>query len=679
MKSDFLYNIKIIEQRDEELEELENKAQRTKCLLEDTTKALSELQNKNNALEERVKELENKEFVLMKQLEDKREDRTMSITNERNKMREFVFEMHEAVKEAHEKFSNDMKQRIAKEKQEREKWNQQLKEANDVISRHKAQASQNENILTQKEIKIKEQHDEILRLNDQLEGAVLTMKEDEIRHSQECNELNQQFEESALRTKELENEVSGLSKSLEEFKAYEHQQSDVVSSLQKTETRHREELNRIQSLLSSEKDKNLQLEHELLESRDLIGSLQSENEELEKMIAKLRQRKGDTLRKYEAKIKSTLEENDSIRKEIIKLQQELKEKEKQNEILRAEGKKEQRRRRSLEKHFEQKKTQECHRKQKRSELNHMLELLQNEDPSAKSSRSSRSHLRKNVLDSPQFRLNVYAPSQLESKTSNFSKADDNHGVLMTKSDVLLLEQQLSKGEGIRSLVNFNNALRSLTTSNWESKLNEVFREWCFNLESFNPAFAAVLLQVQSSVGESDYDRRDACLKKLIQPLAGEYGMHNNQPQTQTHRQLFKDFYYSLFPDSSLSSLLDPPPIHAKTLFQKMIHDIQSHGMNSIERACYALGYNLAIEYLADYEKRWMLHSFKHLASDTIHRDIDWVFLKIHAEDEKEHAEIGHEAVLSFAPKIYKDLIEQAMRDHDRDFAIFYNQLTALLE
>lgn len=80
-----------------------------------------------------------------------------------------------------------------------------------------------------------------------------------------------------------------------------------------------------------------------------------------------------------------------------------------------------------------------------------------------------------------------------------------------------------------------------------------------------------------TVGESDYDRRDNCLRNLIQPLAGEYGMHNNQPQAKTHRQLFKDFYSSLFPDSSVSTLLEPAPVQAKILFQKMITDIQSHG------------------------------------------------------------------------------------------------------
>lgn len=42
-------------------------------------------------------------------------------------------------------------------------------------------------------------------------------------------------------------------------------------------------------------------------------------------------------------------------------------------------------------------------------------------------------------------------------------------------------------------------------------------------------------QVQRTIGVSDYVRRDMALKNLIQPLAGEYGMHNNQPQLKTHR------------------------------------------------------------------------------------------------------------------------------------------------
>jgi hypothetical protein len=55
-------------------------------------------------------------------------------------------------------------------------------------------------------------------------------------------------------------------------------------------------------------------------------------------------------------------------------------------------------------------------------------------------------------------------------------------------------------------------------------------ELAHNLESFNPAFTAVLLKVQATIGASDYVARDMALKNLIQPLAGEYGMHNGEAQ-----------------------------------------------------------------------------------------------------------------------------------------------------
>lgn len=148
-----------------------------------------------------------------------------------------------------------------------------------------------------------------------------------------------------------------------------------------------------------------------------------------------------------------------------------------------------------------------------------------------------------------------------------------------------------------------------------------------------------MVQVQLSIGESDYDQRDACLHHLIQPLAGEYGMHNNQPQAKTHRQLFKDFYQSVFPGSSFSDLFHPEPVHAPVLFKKMIQDIQSHGETPVERASYALGYNLAIEFLADYEKRWMLHSFQQLSNELIKTEVDWVFLEIHAEGKLCHSDV----------------------------------------
>ena len=59
--------------------------------------------------------------------------------------------------------------------------------------------------------------------------------------------------------------------------------------------------------------------------------------------------------------------------------------------------------------------------------------------------------------------------------------------------------------------------------------------------------------------------------------------------------------------------------------------------------------------------------------------VDWVFLEVHAEGEPEHADLGHNAVTCLVPSEHEAILSQAMLDHDRDFAVFYNHLADLLE
>merc|ERR1712003_198848 len=85
---------------------------------------------------------------------------------------------------------------------------------------------------------------------------------------------------------------------------------------------------------------------------------------------------------------------------------------------------------------------------------------------------------------------------------------------------------LDSGEGVKALRRFNDALEGLSKNpSWERALEPVWAEMAFNLESFNPVFTACMLKVQCTLGSSDYVARDACLQRLIQPLAGEYGLH----------------------------------------------------------------------------------------------------------------------------------------------------------
>lgn len=248
---------------------------------------------------------------------------------------------------------------------------------------------------------------------------------------------------------------------------------------------------------------------------------------------------------------------------------------------------------------------------------------------------------------------------------------------------------LDSGEGMKALRRFNDALDSLAwREDWESALEPVWAEMAYNLESFNPVFTACMLKVQCTLGSSDYVARDACLQSLIQPLAGEYGLHENEKLDKTHRELFSDFYTSVT-GRPLSHILGKSsttlkPRAGQLLFAQMMKDIGSGGGvfdGPLHQASYALGYNLAVEYLANPEKTWLLDSFQRLSNAMLEgkAKVDWKFLEVHALGEKEHAEIGHRAVSVFVPQAHARIVQRAMEDHDRDFAAYYNQLARLIE
>jgi len=258
--------------------------------------------------------------------------------------------------------------------------------------------------------------------------------------------------------------------------------------------------------------------------------------------------------------------------------------------------------------------------------------------------------------------------------------------LIARARLAALERELDAGAGVAALRRFNAALRALPEAGWERALEPVWAEMAYNLESFNPVFTACVLKVQCSLGSSDYERRDACLQRLIQPLAGEYGLHADEPLGATHRALFAEWYESVtarpLPDLVRDPALASPA--AERLFTQMMRDVARGGghRGAVEQASYALGYNLAVEYLADPEKTWLLESFRAFAGRVLAplgREVAWTFLEVHAEGEKEHAEIGHAAVAAFAPAAHEGILRRAMLDHDRDFAAYYNHLADLLE
>ena len=86
---------------------------------------------------------------------------------------------------------------------------------------------------------------------------------------------------------------------------------------------------------------------------------------------------------------------------------------------------------------------------------------------------------------------------------------------------------------------------------------------------------------------------------------------------------------------SLEAMLETSerPVYGPLLFEQMMRDINGGGNNAdpMTQAVYAMGYNLAIEYMADYEKTWMLESFRQMDSKFMAAqgcNVDWVFLQV---------------------------------------------------
>lgn len=63
--------------------------------------------------------------------------------------------------------------------------------------------------------------------------------------------------------------------------------------------------------------------------------------------------------------------------------------------------------------------------------------------------------------------------------------------------------------------------------------------------------------------------------------------------------------------------------------------LEVNGVRFVAQASYAMGYNLAIEYLADYEKTWMLDSFRALNQRVMapqQRGLsEWLFLEVSSQ------------------------------------------------
>ena len=116
------------------------------------------------------------------------------------------------------------------------------------------------------------------------------------------------------------------------------------------------------------------------------------------------------------------------------------------------------------------------------------------------------------------------------------------------------------------------------------------------------------------------------------------------PAGKTHRELFDDWVQSILQRSAKDLIqTERDPAHGKALFDAMMRDVGGGGGEPgcpLSHASYALGYNLAVEFLADYEKRWMLESFRALDARVFAAQgisPDWTFLEVRQRRRRRYA------------------------------------------
>ncbi|CAD7695490.1 unnamed protein product [Ostreobium quekettii] len=233
LTNDFLYNLKLLEQRDKELENADSSLEGLKLTLAAKEVLLTKSQQKMSELELAVAEASERNGKLEEMFKEELQTGQAQMQEERHKMREVVVQMQTAVREAQEKFTADLKAERQAASQEREALlldcNRQLEETRkgDVavaeLKRHLDGKSRREEELSA----------EVHILRDRLEGADEEMTRLEAEHKKVAEDC-----QSNLKAKDQE--IQALLGDLERIRgelcmAREEQSTNAASCAKKME------------------------------------------------------------------------------------------------------------------------------------------------------------------------------------------------------------------------------------------------------------------------------------------------------------------------------------------------------------------------------------------------------------------------------------------------------------
>ncbi|NET34158.1 MAG: hypothetical protein F6K19_19400 [Cyanothece sp. SIO1E1] len=245
---------------------------------------------------------------------------------------------------------------------------------------------------------------------------------------------------------------------------------------------------------------------------------------------------------------------------------------------------------------------------------------------------------------------------------------------MSSNTTVLVQQKLIAsltGSAKVAIKHFADAIPELP----EQAYSDAILGMGYQYESFDMLFTLIAYHIQATHNISDYDARSRCMQNLLQPLCSEYGIEPERPLGSTHRSLYRDFYESVtgqlwpstYPRNSASSWINTGRYWAN----RMIENLECHGMDIMDRAKYNLGYHWAAEYLSIIE-------FGYLRQGWSKMGITPPYLQIHCNVEPEHSACAAHAIVEFT-SLNDPLVIRGIRDHEYDLCGFYNENFELIQ
>ncbi|GMH38554.1 hypothetical protein BSKO_06438 [Bryopsis sp. KO-2023] len=341
LTNDFLYNLKLLEQRDQEIETLDSADEELKMTLAAKEVLLTKSQTRVNELELEAAQLHEQKARAEDHFRKELQEAHLEFQQEQHKLGEDVNRMQVAIQEAQSKYANDIQQERQFASSDREallrNYEAQIKESKNT----EALAAELRQKLSMAETQVESGNAELQVALDKLQGAILEIGELEKKHKKTCHDS-----QSLLRAKEeeiqdlkhaLEAEKNQLEVEGKELLEKAGKANEKNKKLQKLCEQQNQQLSKNTIEQKQQMEEKKKLSQKLKETQDELEKLEEEKLSLQETLHhQLSRQEGseksiDTLKKKQEEMEK---KNEAMQIEVIDLRSKLVEKSKELDIKR---------------------------------------------------------------------------------------------------------------------------------------------------------------------------------------------------------------------------------------------------------------------------------------------------------------------------------------------------------